>query len=89
MLHVQESSDDDETMSKGNIDDIRRCKKRPCQAAAITGELIRKPGLYSYRIQENFGMGKKLANLANHEPFTKIFLANIHRYMENILWHMH
>ena len=21
--------------------------------------------------------------LANHEPFTKIFLANIHRYMEN------
>ena len=33
-------------------------EKRPCQAAAITGELIRKPELYSYCTQENFGRGK-------------------------------
>ena len=29
-------------------------------------------------------MGEKLANLASHELFTKIFLANIHRYTENV-----
>ena len=34
--------------------------------------------LFAYRAWENFGG-------ANHEPFAKIFLANIHRYTENVL----
>ena len=29
-------------------------------------------------------VGKKMANLANRELFTKIFLNNIHRYTENV-----
>ena len=32
------------------------------------------------RYMEIFCSGKKVANLANHEPFTKIYFANIHRY---------
>ena len=31
-----------------------------------------------------FWCGKKLVNLANCELFTKIFLANVHRYTENV-----
>ena len=34
-------------------------------------------------MRENFGR-ENLANLANHEPFAKIFLTNIHRYTENL-----
>ena len=34
----------------------------------------------TYRTCENFGRGK----LGNREPFAKIFLANIHRYMKNV-----
>ena len=35
--------------------------------------------------------GEKLANLVNHELFTNIFIANIHKYTENVLciWHMY
>ena len=29
-------------------------------------------------------VGEKLANLANRKPSAKIFLANIHRYTENV-----
>ena len=32
---------------------------------------------------------EKLVNLANCKPFAKIFPVNIHRYTENVLWHMH
>ena len=39
----------------------------------------RKPLLYT----EKFCYRKKLPNVADHEPFPKIFLTNIHRYMEN------
>ena len=38
----------------------------------------------NYHTQENL-VGEKLANLANCELFAKIFLANIHRYMEYAL----
>ena len=31
-----------------------------------------------------FWQGIKLVNLENHELFTKIFLANIHRYTKNV-----
>ena len=30
-------------------------------------------------------VGEKLTNLANREPFTKIFLSNIHRYTETYM----
>ena len=36
-----------------------------------------------YCTQENFGI-ETLVNLADRELFPKIFLTNIHRYMENI-----
>ena len=35
-------------------------------------------------VQWKFCQRKKLANLVNREPFAKIFLANIHRYTENV-----
>ena len=41
------------------------------------------PPNLQYTVQGKILVGKKLVNLANHEPFAKIFLANIHRYTEN------
>ena len=42
----------------------------------------------AYRTQENFAR-RKLVNLANCEPFSKIFLTNIYKFTENVLWHMY
>ena len=38
------------------------------------------PSSYIITIHRKILVGEKLANLANRELFTKIFLANIHRY---------
>ena len=40
--------------------------------------------LLSGTIHWNYLVGEKLANLANHGLFAKIFLTNIHRYTENV-----
>ena len=46
--------------------------------------------IINYRKWENFGEGKIGEYMANHELFAKFFLANIHRYTENVtIWHMH
>ena len=37
-----------------------------------------------YTVHGKILAGKKLVNLTNHELFTKIFLANIHRYTKNV-----
>ena len=41
-------------------------------------------GFRGHTIHGKILAGEKLANLANREPFTKILLANIHRYTENV-----
>ena len=42
------------------------------------------PTKSSVSTQSKSLVGKKLTNLANRERFAKIFLANIHRYTENV-----